>query len=174
MIAAGGIPITPDFPGIEKRYVVQAFDVLAEIVLVGKRACIIGAGRVGLETAEYLRTRGREVTVLSRRKVEDIGADLPWPAGGHFLWRIDKVGVKKLGNVTVEKITDEEVVYYVDGKKTTLAADTVVLALGSNPNIGLAKALKGKVPELHMIGDCVETRTALEAIHEGYKVSMRI
>lgn len=174
IIATGVIPMTPDFTGVEKSHVVQAFDVLAEIVLVGKRTCVIGAGRVGLETAEYLRARDREVTILSRRRVEEIGADLPWPPGGHFLRRLDKMGVKKIGNVMVEKITDEGVVYSVDGKKTTLAVDTVVLARGANPNHALFKTLEGKVPELHMIGDCVEARTALDAIHEGYKVSMQI
>lgn len=174
IIATGVIPMTPDFPGVEKSHVVQAFDVLAEIVLVGKRTCVIGAGRVGLETAEYLKSRDREVAILSRRRVEEIGADLPWPPGGHFLRRLNKMGVKKIGNVIVEKITDEEVVYSVDGKKATLAVDTVVLARGGNPNNALGKALEGKVPELYMIGDCVEARTALDAIHEGYKVSVRI
>jgi 2,4-dienoyl-CoA reductase-like NADH-dependent reductase (Old Yellow Enzyme family)/thioredoxin reductase len=174
IMATGVVPMTPDLPGIEKTYVVQAFDVLSEIVMVGNRTCVIGAGRVGLETAEYLRDRGREVTILSRRKVEEIGSDLPWPAGGHFLRRLDKMGVKKLGNVIVEKITDEGVVYSVNGKKATLAVDTVVLARGSDPNNSLGKALEGKVPELHLIGDSLEVRTALDAIHEGYKVSMRI
>jgi pyruvate/2-oxoglutarate dehydrogenase complex dihydrolipoamide dehydrogenase (E3) component len=148
IMATGVVPMTPDLPGIEKTYVVQAFDVLSEIVMVGNRTCVIGAGRVGLETAEYLRDRGREVTILSRRKVEEIGSDLPWPAGGHFLRRLDKMGVKKLGNVIVEKITDEGVVYSVNGKKATLAVDTVVLARGSDPNNSLGKALEGKVPEI--------------------------
>jgi 2,4-dienoyl-CoA reductase-like NADH-dependent reductase (Old Yellow Enzyme family)/thioredoxin reductase len=174
IIATGAVPITLDLPGVAKSHVVQAFDVLAEIVFVGKRTCVIGAGRVGLETAEYLRTRDREVTVLSRRKMEEIGADLPWPQGGHFLRRLDKLGIKKIANVTVEEITDDGIVYSVDGKKTTLSVDTVVLARGANPNNGLAKALEGKVPELHMIGDSLEVRSALDAIHEGYKVSMRI
>lgn len=174
IIATGVIPMTPDIPGVEKFHVVQAFDVLAEIVLVGKRTCLIGAGRLGLETAEYLRARDREVTILSRRKVEEIGTDLPWPLGAHFLRRLDKMGVKKIGNVIVEKITDEEVVYSVDGKKATLAVDSVVLARGANSNNALGKALEGKVPEIYMIGDCVEVRTALDAIHEGYKVGMRI
>jgi len=174
IIATGITPLIPNIAGVEKTNVVTAFDVLAEIVIVGKRTCIIGAGRVGLETAEYLRKRDREVTVLSRREVSEIGSDLPWPPGAHFLRRLDNIGVKKVGKVEVKEITDKGVVCTIDGKETTIAADTVVLARGGNPNNALGRALEGKVPELHMIGDCVKTRTALEAIHEGYRVGMEI
>jgi NADPH-dependent 2,4-dienoyl-CoA reductase/sulfur reductase-like enzyme len=153
---------------------VQSFDVLDEIVLVGKRVVVIGAGRVGLETAEYLRARDREVIVLSRRQVSEIGQDLPWPQGGHFLRRLDEMGVKKQGKVRVQEITDDGVVCSIDGKSEFLPADTVVLALGADGNSGLAKAFQTTVSELHLIGDCIEARNCLEAIHEGYKVSMTI
>jgi 2,4-dienoyl-CoA reductase-like NADH-dependent reductase (Old Yellow Enzyme family)/thioredoxin reductase len=174
ILASGVIPVTPAIPGVEKRHVVQSFDVLDEIVLVGKRVVVIGAGRVGLETAEYLRARDREVIVLSRRQVSEIGQDLPWPQGGHFLRRLDEMGVKKQGKVRVQEITDDGVVCSIDGKNEFLPADTVVLALGADGNSGLAKAFQTTVPELHLIGDCIEARNCLEAIHEGYKVSMTI
>jgi 2,4-dienoyl-CoA reductase-like NADH-dependent reductase (Old Yellow Enzyme family)/thioredoxin reductase len=174
ILAAGVQPLKPEIPGVDNKNVVQAFNVLEEIVLVGKRAVIIGAGRVGLETAEYLSHRGREVTILSRRKAEEIGSDLPWPQGGHFLRRLDRMGIVKLGNVIVQEFTKEGVVYTVDGKRSVAPADTIVLAQGANPNNRLAKLFEGKVPELHLIGDCVATRTCLDAIHEGYKVSMEL
>jgi 2,4-dienoyl-CoA reductase-like NADH-dependent reductase (Old Yellow Enzyme family)/thioredoxin reductase len=172
--ATGVVPIKPNWPGINKPKVVHAFDVLAEIVLVGKRACVIGAGRVGLETAEYLQSRGREVTCIDMIPLEKIGADLPWPQGGHFLRRLDRMGVKKIGGVQIEEITDEGVTYSIDGKTSKLAADTVVIAVGQNPNNGLANVLEGKVPELYRIGDCINVRTCLDAIHEGYRVGMQL
>jgi 2,4-dienoyl-CoA reductase-like NADH-dependent reductase (Old Yellow Enzyme family)/thioredoxin reductase len=172
--ATGVAPIKPNWPGINKPQVVHAFDVLAEIVLVGKRACVIGAGRVGLETAEYLRSRDREVTCIDMIELEKIGADLPWPQGGHFLRRLDRMGVQKIGGVQIEEITDEGVTYSIKGKTSKLAADTVVIAVGQNPNNGLANALEGKVPELYRIGDCINVRTCLDAIHEGYRVGMQL
>jgi hypothetical protein len=45
--------------------------------------------------------------------------------------------------------------------------DTVVLMMGKRANDGLYFALKGKVPELHRIGDCVAPRKVSEAIWEG-------
>jgi 2,4-dienoyl-CoA reductase (NADPH2) len=173
-VATGVTLVKPTWPGADKPHVVHCFDVLKEIVLVGKKVCVIGAGRTGLETAEYLRHRDREVTCIDMIEQSKIGADLPWPQGGHFLRRLDKMGVKRIGGVTVEEITDKGVVYTLDGKKTTLEVDTVVIAIGSKPNDTLYKALKGAAPKVYPIGDCKGARTCLDAIHEGFMVAKDI
>ena len=84
------------------------------------------------------------------------------------------MGVKKIGMVEEKEITDEGLKCLIDGEETFLEADTIVLARGATPNDALGKALKDKVPELHMIGDCKECRSALEAIHEGYRLAITI
>lgn len=48
--------------------------------------------------------------------------------------------------------------------------DTVVLATGSRANESLYFSLKGKVKELHRVGDCVSPRLALDAIFDGYNL----
>ncbi|MEM4676088.1 MAG: NADH oxidase, partial [Nitrososphaerota archaeon] len=53
-------------------------------------------------------------------------------------------------------------------------ADTVVIAVGSEPNNELVKQLEGKVAELYAVGDCVNPRKALEAIREATEVAMKI
>ena len=54
------------------------------------------------------------------------------------------------------------------GQEGSLEADTVVLAYGPKANDGLYLELKGKLPELHRIGDCVAPRKIDHAIYEGY------
>ncbi|MDP2951869.1 MAG: hypothetical protein Q8O76_00955, partial [Chloroflexota bacterium] len=61
-----------------------------------------------------------------------------------------------------------------EGRKVTLEADTVVLATGARPDAGLAGALKGKVSEVYLAGDCVEPRGIREAIHEGFQIAQSI
>lgn len=46
--------------------------------------------------------------------------------------------------------------------------DTIVAAAGGVAEDGLARELRGHLPDLRMIGDCVAPRTALEAIFEGH------
>lgn len=35
-------------------------------------------------------------------------------------------------------------------------------------------SLQGKVPEIHLIGDCREPHLILEAIHEGFRTALTI
>jgi len=45
--------------------------------------------------------------------------------------------------------------------------DTVVLCMHNTPNDELCRALDGRVPELHSIGDCRAPRRVMNAIYEG-------
>jgi len=63
---------------------------------------------------------------------------------------------------------------YKDGKKLSIAADTVVICVGSKPSDQLYTALEGKVSELYRIGDCEEPARILEAIHAGTHVGHQI
>jgi len=45
--------------------------------------------------------------------------------------------------------------------------DSVVLAMGSRSTDALYRELKGRVPELHAVGDCVAPRGVHQAILDG-------
>jgi len=77
--------------------------------------------------------------------------------------------------VQYEAITAEGLVIRdQEGRKRKLEADTIVLAAGAVPRAELAEDLKGKVPEIHLVGDCLEPRRILEAIEEGAKVGRQL
>ena len=50
----------------------------------------------------------------------------------------------------------------------------MVLAVGVKPDNHLEEELKGAVPEMYAIGDCVEPRDALDAISEGAEIGRKI
>jgi hypothetical protein len=52
--------------------------------------------------------------------------------------------------------------------------DTIVLVMGNQANEELYFALKGRVAEIHRIGDCVAPRMTAMAILEGHMVGRRI
>ena len=52
--------------------------------------------------------------------------------------------------------------------------DSIVAAVGGVAEDRLAHELRGRVPELRMVGDCVAPRTALEAIFEGHAVGRAV
>ncbi len=61
-----------------------------------------------------------------------------------------------------------------DNKDRKIFADTVIIAAGYKSNRGIAHQLNGYIKEFYTIGDCVEVRTALEAIHEGFEVGLKV
>ena len=52
-------------------------------------------------------------------------------------------------------------------------AETVVIALGLRADRALADALE-RHAEVHLIGDCVEPREALDAVYEGFEVGRKL
>lgn len=52
--------------------------------------------------------------------------------------------------------------------------DAIVAAASGIAEDHLYHELRGRVPDLRMVGDCVAPRTALEAIYEGHAASRAV
>ena len=172
VLATGASPIVPELPGVDLPNVIQAWDVLAGEVLRGEDVVVIGGGGVGCYTAHHLAALGKRVTVLEmlEKIAEDVGVSNRWILRDN----LRKLGVNIFTSVKVERISGEAVAATKNGEELTFKADSVVLAVGSKPNKRLSEELRDKVHELYEIGDCVNPRKALQAIHEGWEVGMKI
>jgi len=92
-----------------------------------------------------------------------------------LLIRLEARGVTMLTGVKYENISEKGLTITTkEGERKTLEADTIVLAAGSTPNNELAATLKDKVARVLSIGDCVEPRTIMEAVQEGYMAGLAI
>lgn len=171
ILATGSVPMRPAIPGIEQGNVITAQDVLLNKAETGEKVLIIGGGRTGLETAEYLAARGRKVTVIE--KLKRMGSGLGITTLPPLLERLAGFGTVLMALTEVEEIKDRAVTVIKDGSKTTVEGDTIVLAVGSTPVNELEKELAGML-ELHMIGDCVKPRNILEAKEEAYNIAIKI
>lgn len=173
IIATGGKPIMPDIPGIDKPIVTNAHDVLEEKVATGPKVVIVGGGLIGSETANYLVHHGRAVTIVEQR--HDIALDEEDSVRYFLLKDLKEHDVNVHVNSKVVEITDDGVVIEKNGEKITLSGfDKVVMAVGVKPDNQLAEILKGKAPEVIVVGDAKEARKALEAIQEGYEAGLQI
>ena len=65
-------------------------------------------------------------------------------------------------------------ILFHDGELLFLKADTVVLAVGFQSENKLIGQLKGLVPEIYAVGDCLEPRDILAAINEASVVGRAI
>ncbi len=175
LLATGSKPMAPSVPGLGLPGVCafrDIADVETMIAAAGmrRRAVVIGGGLLGLEAAWGLKRRGMDVTVvhlmqiLMERQLDVAAAEL-------LRRDLTARGIGFFINAQTEEIlgTDRaEGVRLADGRE--VAADLVVLAIGTRPNIDLARAagldlnrgikvgddLATSDPAIHAVGECVE------------------
>ena len=200
VLATGATPIWPKIPGIDQKNVVHAHDVLEDKAEVKGKVVIIGGGATGAETALFIAKKkamnpevaiylaskkgidpetalqftrtGTDITVLEmiNRIGQDIGRTTRWTIIGE----LREYGVTMVTLATAKKITEEGVVYEHEGQEKLAPADTVVISAGVEPSKGLAEALEGAFAEVHSLGDCVDPRHAMDAIHEAARIARKI
>lgn len=139
---------------------------------LGKRVAVIGGGLVGLELAEFLSERGREVTVLEEGRT--LGTEMALPRRWRALDTLRQHGVQLITAAQVDAITDAAVLYTKDGAQQSAAADSVILAAGVQENRALADSLAGLGAEVHLLGDCKGVGYIEGAIRDGARIARAI
>jgi 2,4-dienoyl-CoA reductase-like NADH-dependent reductase (Old Yellow Enzyme family)/NADPH-dependent 2,4-dienoyl-CoA reductase/sulfur reductase-like enzyme len=172
IVDTGVRPFIPQIPGIGSKKVMQASQVLMGAG-TGERVAIIGGELVGCETALFLIERGKKVTIM--RRGPELATKVHQFIREPMLSRLKYKGATILTGVDYQEITNTGIVIKTaTGEKKVIEADTIVLAAGSLPDNKLETALKGRVDQVLAIGDCVEPRTIMEAVQEGYMAGLAI
>ena len=140
---------------------------------VGKRVVIIGGQLVGCEMADFLARRRRKVTVLE--KGDYLATQMAVVRRWRVLHELRERGVAMLTGVVFDEITDRGVsITTKDGQKHTIRADTVIIAAGAVPNMGLVDALKDMVPEIYTVGDATQVRLIEGSIADGAQIGLAL
>jgi NADPH-dependent 2,4-dienoyl-CoA reductase/sulfur reductase-like enzyme len=169
IVATGASPKIPmEFSGTN---VLTSWDVL-EGKKTGEKVVIIGGGLVGAETAEYLSEQGCQVTIVEM--LDELAKDMEGTTRLLLLKRLSDAKVSTMLSTEVKEVYNGSVLVSKRGKKESIEADSIVVAIGSEVNRDLTKKLEGKFSEIITIGDCVEPRKAMEAIHEGFRAGASV
>jgi 2,4-dienoyl-CoA reductase (NADPH2) len=140
---------------------------------IGKRVVIVGGGLVGIELAEFLVERGREVVVVEEGR--SFAAEMAPPRRWRALCELREQGVRLLREQRVAAIDDDGVsTYDGEGHETVLPADHVILAMGIRGNRELADAIADAGAEVHLIGDCGGVGYLKGAIWEAARIARDI
>ncbi|MBI4337781.1 MAG: FAD-dependent oxidoreductase [Chloroflexi bacterium] len=170
----------PRLPGVDQPNVFTAWEVLRGRYVSGKTG--LGQRVVVLDdnnhheaagTVEYLLDQGKHVEVVTR--FNTIGAAL-WHTLEETptMQRLKKKGVVLHPRQWARAVQGNSVrVYDMDTEEERILedVDSVVLVARKLPEDRLYFALKGKVKELHRIGDCLAPRLIDNAIYEGHALA---
>jgi 2,4-dienoyl-CoA reductase-like NADH-dependent reductase (Old Yellow Enzyme family)/thioredoxin reductase len=164
-------------PGHDLPHVTDVRRVLAGDLLQGQRVVVIDetSSHGVLSAVEMLAMTGKSVELVTGDFY--VGRDL---VATHdlVLWKQRALphGVIITPHTTVVRIEPGQVVIidrFAEGERA-LPADAVVLGTYERPSQELYIALKGQVPRLFRIGDCVAPRRIEQAILEGRQVGEQI
>jgi 2,4-dienoyl-CoA reductase-like NADH-dependent reductase (Old Yellow Enzyme family)/thioredoxin reductase len=173
ILALGGVPLTPDIPGINGTQVVTAQDVLGGKKQTGQEVVVIGGGLVGCETAHYLAAKGKKVTIIEMLK--RMAVEMGPMVRRRLMDGLKQYQVAMLAEAKCQEISASGVtVMMADGGKNLFPADTFVLAVGYQTNDHLFKTLQGRVAEVHCVGDASQPQGIMEAVRDGYLAGLAV
>ena len=170
LIAVGGHPIKPDFPGSDLAITSRGMFQLEEIP---KKLAIVGGGYIGVEFASMMHAFGSQVVFMDTSKLilsgfdEDLRATVQQGL-------VDR-GIEFIGETTAEKIErdGEKLKLHLDSNRT-ITVDKVLLATGRAPSTksldldkaGVETGDKGEIkvdeycrtnnPNVYAVGDCID------------------
>jgi len=172
ILACGAYPVTLPIPGLDSEKVVDARDVLTGKVELKSPAVVLGAGYVGMETADYLLSKGIPVTVLEMQAFPPVGK---LTAHGYWLHkRIKSAGGRLVFGAQVTGIEAGNVRYRQGDTERMEHAAMIVTAMGAKSDNSLEDVLKELIIPYIIVGDAKSPRRVLEAIHEGHRAGGEI
>ena len=120
--------------------------VLATDLLVGKAevetltVLIIGGGLVGLETADILSDRGKQVTVIEI--LDQVGGGMNSLAKAMIVKRLQQKNVMIHTSTKISQLTPGMVIVRKNGQVMVFTIETVVISVGISPNSELSDSLE--------------------------------
>lgn len=174
VVATGADSINLEIPGSAGNNIVQANDVIKGKVGAGGKITVIGGSILGMETAVMLAERGKEVSLVSHsglggRKGPD---DMITFRG--LMRRLVQLRIPIYLNADILEISDHSLSIRLSNEIISLSCDTVVLAIGVQPVDKLVTELKGIVPEIYSIGDCVMPGNAAQATFSAARLALKV
>jgi 2,4-dienoyl-CoA reductase-like NADH-dependent reductase (Old Yellow Enzyme family)/thioredoxin reductase len=143
---------------------------------LGKRVVIIGGGLVGIELAEFLVDRDREVVVLEAGA--HLAEEMAHPRRWRVLTDLRDHGAQLFANADVTEIGKGNVSYTLgdedDGQLASIEADTVIIATGLIGDETAANQFRAAGFEPTVIGDCSGIGYIEGAMSDGFHAGLAV
>ncbi len=122
-----------------------------------------------------LEQSARQITLLQRTSGKP-GRSLGFTTGWAVIKALKRRGVSILTGVTYERISDEGLHIEMEGKKTIIPADTIVICAGQESRTSLHEELSMAGVSTHIIGGAAKAGEldALRAISQGYNLALSL
>lgn len=167
IVATGAHGFVPPIPGADNENVLEVIDAhTGDPARIGRRVLVAGGGPSGCDCAIELAKEGKEVTLV------EMISEL-YPTGTQenrysVLRCMKDYHVNVMLRTKVKEFTANGAVVVTEDGEKSLAADTIIIAMGTRPNAELAKKILDKYPNAQTIGDCRKVGQVGEAVQQGF------
>jgi 2,4-dienoyl-CoA reductase (NADPH2) len=172
VLATGPMYSKIEGPGGDGENVVNVLDVMPGKAEVGENVVVWGNRKPGIGVALHLAKQGKKVTIVGREKTAgfDINPSFKW----RYMIYLRQNGVMAYNDCDIEEISEGEIIVKTfDGYRFPLKCDTVIVS-EREANDSLKKVVQAEGIELFVIGDALVPRNLSSAVHDGYRIGLRI
>jgi 2,4-dienoyl-CoA reductase (NADPH2) len=167
-------PIYPTIEGADAAAgkVVSLADVMSGKADVGEKVVVWGNRKPGIGCALHLAKQGKKVTLVGKDKTAgfDVNPSFKW----RYMIYMRQNGITTYNDCEIVEVGDQGIVVRsYDGYQWPIQCDTIVLSQ-REPNENLKKVVQSEGIELFVIGDALIPRNLSSAVHDGYRIGMRI
>lgn len=173
IFANGSKPIN-EIEGIHTCNIIPADECFLSKKIRGQRYIIVGGGAVGLQCADFLTKGRKDIEVIVIEKENSIGRDIGNIEKKMILNRLLNRGVRILINSQILNIEGDQIIICANDQKKSFRFDSLIIAVGRSPNNELFYLIRDKHQKKYMIGDCIQPRKIVDAVHEAYKLALKI
>ena len=172
VLATGPVYSKIEAPGGDGDKIVNLLDVMNGKVEVGETVVMYGNRKPGIGGALHLAKQGKKVTIVGKEKSAgfDVNPSFKW----RYMIYMRQNGITVYNDCDIEEVTDEGVIVRsYDGVRWPVKCDTVVIS-DRGPNESLKKTVQSEGIELFVIGDALIPRNLSSAVHDGYRIGIRL
>ncbi len=173
IIATGSNPKVPDIPGVDQSLVYDARKIYEKDLDPGTHIVIIGGGDIGCETADMLASEKREITIVEI--LDDVLSKMKSIPRDDLLGRLNQKNVRII--TASEPVAIETGKVWIrdrEGSRSSLRADSVIIAIGSISDNSLIELLKNKITEVYTVGEALEPGNVGYSLRSAARVSLGI
>lgn len=167
-------PTTPKLKaaGGDHKKIVTLKEVMSGQAPVGQNVVVYGNRKPGIGCALFLAKQGKRVTLVGRDKSAgfDVNPSFKW----RYMIYMRQNGINAYNDCDIAEVSDEGIVVRsYDGYSWPVKCDTVVIA-DREANPALKQVVQSEGIELFVIGDALVPRNLSSAVHDGYRIGMRV
>jgi 2-enoate reductase len=138
----------------------------------GKKVIVAGGGLIGCELALWLAQQGRQVTIVEQmEKLLAVNGPLCHANSDMLEALIPHNGIRVYTRARIQSLSNGNAVCTTPDNEVIIPCDSVILAVGYDPDRSLYEKIRSQMPNTYVLGDARRVANIMYAIWDAFEVA---